>query len=505
MRDEDDLQPLHASEVDTERKTIMAFGAVLVIVLAVAAVVSYTQLTASGTIDDFTWPNDVKIPADKLTLGDAEKLDFDSMLLGTEGGVPKIAHLPPIIPTGRMWSTPEEGLSNSRGPLLDMAKCMSATDCTAQHLEELANSALPQAGTAAGGEGHAGSGDAQSGPCQYAPRTLDRDQHLAVGLLAAVLASIQECRDTAIPLFHQFEDLVSQPGAHLQRESRELFALYADFQLAKLNDSMTPKDNAPKFLKDMTDIVQRINSSTSLAKAYGLLQDDAPHGLSMAEIRAEYMLAQARETGRDVGPERLGARMKGLFADDVQLESPGTPMSRGHAQLQFVWCLLALRAGPDAHVRPEFAGGSETCLQTLHDRTDLPQSLKCGVQIRLDLRSGIWNLQRCETGSGGDTQNSRNYMRGLARSPAIWRQALATYETLPRGDRHDKLARYLAAYAAPSGIVDAFTWLAHEHPDRLALWLLLCVAPVVLTVYLLWAVRRHEDIIRMLPPPFELD
>jgi hypothetical protein len=511
MRDaDDDLHVLHADEVDKERKTIMAFGLVALVVLAVAVLVTYGQLTASGPADDKTWPAGIAISAERLTLGAAEQEDFDRMLLGSEGDLPRIAHLPPIVPGSNVqpwYST--EGLNRS-GALQEMSRCMSQSDCTPPKLEDIAKRALQEVGVASVSEEHPAA-DAPGSPCQYEPRgASSANQQVPAGLLAIVMASIQDqdCKGRAIDLFHRFHDLVTHNTA-LTQEQKAVGQLYADFQLAKLNDG---KDNAPRFQSDMDKFVDGLLKRPTLATAYASLKEDGPHGLSMAEILAESMLAHAREAAREVGPAKLGAKMAGMqlpdqrkmFEEDPKLQPPRTPTSSGHAYLQLAWCLLTLRAGPDAHVPPESAGGSEVCLQTLQ-QADLPQSLACGVKIRLDLRNGIWNLTRCDTGNGVDSQSSRSYMRGLAQSPGIWRDAFRSYQSFPPGDKRDKLSKYLSAYAGPSGPLNAFTWLAHEHPDRLALWLILCLLDIALAFYLVWALPRYREIIRMLSPPLELD
>jgi hypothetical protein len=494
---------LHLKEARTHLKQMAVVLGGTAVLLVVVVVASVFRLTERGDAAN-AWPAGTPITsADALTLDQVEQESFDRALLGSPAAAPKhpLEHLPPIPADGRqtLWQTPQEALLPSRSDRIQqMIRCMGRASCDAEEIERLGRSALPVLGNPM----------TSGGPCGYEPKTTDSDKRVPIAMVAIAMAWDPDCRTnasgsdaapSAVNLFSQFRDYVERSS--LKPEQKEMGLLYARFQVAKLYDSDSP--DTPRFLDEMRAIVKQVTQDARLQQAYVQLAELPAWGLSMPEIRAEYMLAQTRSLAQLGTPSHVAGEMAkaDLFTPELSLQSPNTPMSLGRSHLQIVWCALALRAGTAAKVGEEASGGSNICLQTLvAQRAALPADLVCGLQVRLNLRDGNWNPPSCDSGT-----DARTFMERMAESRAIWWAALKKYDdrALP-ADQRLPLQKYLTAYAVPSG--NRMPWLLHEHLGASIALLMLVVLALVLLGYLLWAWRwRLRELQRILPPPLMRD
>jgi hypothetical protein len=455
--------PLHLKEVQAHFGALMAAGWVAVFIILVAIFALADQLTRPGVTREI-WPDDTPIAAsDALLLDPEEQEEFDTALLGSAGRAPQhpLDHLPPIPPAGNavLWQSAHE-VSTRNEQLQQMGQCMARASCAPDEIETLGKSALQVIGSPAA---------SGTGSCAYEPRVQDKDKRVPTGLLAIAMGWVPECRAAAQGMFQMFAEELTRNLAPEQVAAGEL---YARFQIAKLADNASIQDTR-RFATDMTGVVQQVQSQPNLAKAYAELRDVPSLGLSMAEIRAESMWAQARLIAQQGTRAKLGRQMQmaGLFTPQISLlASSGhdsTVLNRGRSQLQLVWCALALRAGPDAKISEPSAGGSNICLATLMEqRVALPAALVCALTVRLSLRNGRWSPPECDS-LDNPAADPRRFMRRMAASGAIWRETLKTYAALPpTSGKRAKLRIYLDSYAYISG--NRLLWMEHEHRAALA-------------------------------------
>lgn len=524
--------PLHLTEVRAHFGALMAGGWVAVVLLLVAIFALADQLTRPALWRE-VWPDDTPITAsDALRLEPEELDELDTALLGSAGRAPQqpLEHLPPIPPSvspsglgyrggprnanGGLWQGTRE-VSPRSEPLQRMAQCMARARCAPDEIEALGRAALPVIGTPdATTPVDPAQPGAQAGSCAYAPRAEEHNTRVPTGLLAIVMGWVPECHGAAKKMFQRFgqtltwnlaPDMPVGPAPDLTPEQVTEGELYARFQLAKLTDHGSLSDTS-RFASDMTGVIAQLQRVPSLQQAYAQAADVPALGLSMAEIRAEWLYAQARLLAQEVSPAQLGRQMQmaGLFDPEISLQ-PSTAMDRGRSQLQLVWCALALRAGPDARISEQAAGGSPLCLaRLLEQRAALPAALVCALQVRLALRHGRWSPPECDS-LENPAADPRRFMQHMAQSPAIWRDAFKTYAALPATSaRGLKLRRYLDAYALPSG--NRWVWMAHEHRAALAGLALALILPVSVAAYLCWVWQRQLPALqRVLSPRIELD
>jgi hypothetical protein len=437
-----------------------------------------------------------------LALDEAEAARFDASVFGSVDGGDRSAlsdlRLPPRVPTltERPWalsSHSELSTPAVKAALDALRRCADTQGCDPRQGEVLNEALTAVAAPAAD----------SSGPCNRTARTAG-DVQVPVGLHAIVLSYFPECRDAARQRFAVLAEKIDYniKAGMLHAPQSVAAQVYARLSAAKLAEPARAPGGA-EFLAEIRALRALILATPGLREPYERAQELPQWGLSMAEIRAEWLMAEARELARHGRGPGLATRLNQAQLLDPHvltlLSAAGAP-ALGQARLKLTWCALALRAGV-----PE--GASETCLATLAHAVSL-QSLHCAVVARVAVASGRWEVTGSDCSGDRDSApetSAAGVFEQMARNHGIWGQVLQHY--LHGGndaDEHARLRSYLAAYAGLSH--NMLTWFRVQHPRPFVVLLAGFVVLLVGWVGLAWAyfVRRRQ-LHRFLPAPLAAD
>lgn len=462
-----------------EAKSHLQQGLVLLIatVLVIGVAAYLLASSPAGVGESLPVGAQIRVP---MNLAPDEAARLDDSVFGLQGAPSGLGdlRLPPRIPdqTERPWAA---------GPSLEsMRRC--AESGTGVCPPEVVTQALATV-SRPGSDGS---------PCNTVPLGSGES---AVGLHALVLSWIPDCRDQAV---QRFKDLQRKLDINIKagnlRAPQSLAAqLYAGFAQAKLSEDPRNPGGAG-FLVEIRRLRQQ-----ALVLGLAPLQEQPSWGLSLAEIEAEWLMAEARERARQSQGSALAASLKTLVAQSpqvlVQLRSVAR-LSQGQARLQLAWCTLALRAGVPA-------GSSEACVGPLSRVVSLPR-MHCAMVARLAAIRGTWAVSdsKCSDDRDGAPETSTALVfERLARDHGVWLDVLDQY--LHDGgdaEKRRQLRNYLNTYAGRSG--NTPRWLLVRQP--LVFWGLagLMVLAVLGAIGLAWAyLVRLPALYRFLPPPLEMD
>jgi hypothetical protein len=305
-----------------------------------------------------------------------------------------------------------------------------------------------------------------------------------------------------VSLLESFEQRAA--SSRLASTQRDMATLYARFNRAKLKmDNGTSSDQ--EYLAELRAIRTK-SMDTNLKKAYESQQELERWGLSMAELRAEWMLAEARATASANRGKAFEERVAAL-----QLFTPvpetrilqGATASAGESRLRATWCALALRFQFE---NPAAEAALPSCMVALATEVTFPTELRCAFGARAAIIAGDWQpdaIRYCDNSSSTRDAAAKLLERVASRSQT-WREALQRYAPLGPGAERRALFAYLDAYAVRTD--NRITWFRHEHTG----WFALSVSGVVLVllgwVWWVWAVVwRRRSLWRFLPPKLAAD
>lgn len=442
-----------------------------------------------------------------LALDDAEAERFDSDVFGTperpEPNALGDLRLPPKVPVlaDRLWLPPQSSelaSRQARDALAAFERCTELVGCDPRQggLLSAALAAVSQPAASA------------QGPCDVEPRTSPGAIQVPTGLTAIVLAWMPECSEQALAQFQAFRVIVEKNirSHNLPPPYSDAARVYAQLAIAKLQD-LQRQPGSPELVNEMRAIRKEILSRRVLRQHYEKLDEVPKWGLSMAEIHAEWLMAEARQMARAGRGRGLARRLRPLLGPDPDVleELPSdSNQSPGQSRLQLAWCALALRADI-----PE--GVSDTCLDTLASARSFP-SLHCAVVARIAIRSGLWDRwPRLDTDcssekEGSPEESARGLLARLAGTPKVWTAALRHY--LDRGiDESERasLQTYLDTHASQSTL-DTLLWLAVQHPWGATTAVCALILLLAGWAALAWAYFiRRPTLYRFLPPRLQAD
>jgi hypothetical protein len=326
------------------------------------------------------------------------------------------------------------------------------------------------------------------------------DVRVPTGLLAAVLAWRTECREQAIQQFRKFQVILDH-NAHanmLQDPQLKMGRLYAKFSIAKLEDSAfgSTMQDLPARLEEIRKV---ITDDKALLEAYQQAQELPTWGLSMAEVRSEWLLAKSRTLALESKGRSLASEMG---TADVLGPLPVIPaeqtLSPGRRNLQVAWCAIALRAGVAK-------GFSDFCLDELAQSPVIQPWLRCAVLARAAISNGRWRTANSECDAV--QQNSGQELsvtERLAQSTRVWDQALLQYDLTATENERRVLRTYLESYAQASRRSGA--WFRHEYAALFDTLLGATFVVALAWIWLIWAATvRRATLRRFLAPCVQSD
>jgi hypothetical protein len=449
-----------------------------------------------------TWPEGTSIKSlEALQLSEAEAADFDASVFGgygRSGGLSLSSpHLPAMLPGAEesLWQsgTGAELRQQARTEIGLLQECMRRGDCSPAVVDQRGREAVKRLGVRG----------ITATLCDVSPYESDGDKRVPIGLLAAALSWVGECRERAVELLTSFEQ--RSGASRLAELQREVATVYARFNRAKLRMDSGVSGVEQEYLAELRAIRSKL-LATDLAEAYRTLQDQERWGLSMAEIHAEWMLAEARSAaGLNRGnalDERIGA-LKLFELVPARRILLGDGVSAGEARLRSTWCALALRF---KFQNEATAGFLPSCIVALATEPTFPAELRCAFGARDAIVAGDWQpdaIRYCDN-SANTRADAAKLMERVAGRSQTWREALQRYATLPPGpDRRTSFA-YLDAYAVRTD--NRTAWFRHEHPALFGLIILAALALAVGWCWWIWAVLwRRRALWRFLPPELAAD
>ena len=448
-----------------------------------------------------TWPEGTPVKSSEaLRLSDSEAALFDASVFGSYGRSAALSlaapHLPAMVPLQdeSLWQSARgtELRQEARSALGLLQECTRGSVCNASMMDERGREAARLLGT----RGNSAS------ICDSSPREAEGDKRVPLGLLAAALSWIADCRAHAAVLLENFEQRAAT--SRLAVSQRDMAALYARFNRAKLELDSGSSSNQ-QYLAELRAIRTKILKS-DLAASYKTLAELERWGLSMAEIRAEWMLAEARAAASASRGKALDEKIAAL-----QLFEPvpaarvlqGDGVSAGEARLRAAWCAMALRF---EFVNEASEAALPACIVALATEATFPAELRCAFGARDAIVAGDWQpdaLRYCES-STGTRDNAAKLLERVASRTQTWRAALARYATLPAGPERRALFAYLDTYAVRTD--NRVIWFRHEQPGLFALAVIAALTVAVGWAWWIWAVMwRRRSLWRFLPPQLAAD
>jgi len=486
----------------TYRERVISHLSAAGLVLAAATglllmlLMSGRDLAGSGT-----WPESTSIKGlEALRLSDLETALFDAAVFGNYGrsaalslSVPRLPAMLPL-PDESLWQSARgaELRQEARSEISLLQECMRGGACDSSMMDQRGREAAKRLGVRG----------TSASICDLIPHEAEGDKRVPLGLLAAALSWIADCRDHAQLLLESFEQ--RSATSRLAVLQRDMATLYARFNRAKLKmDSGSSSDQ--EYLAELRSIRAKIMGS-ELRASYQSLKELERWGLSMAEIRAEWMLAEARAAASLNRGKALNERIAALQLFEPVPERrilQGDGVSAGEARLRSGWCALALRF-QFANAASEAALPS--CLVALATEVTFPADLRCAFGARDAIVAGDWQpdaIRYCEN-SASTRDSAAKLLERVASRTQTWREALQRYATLPPGPDRRALFAYLDAYDVRTD--NRVTWFRHEHPGLFALVVSAALAVAMGWVWWLWAVLwRRKSLWRLLPPKLAAD
>lgn len=458
---------------------------------------SGTDRAGSGT-----WPEGTSIKSlEALQLSEAEAAAFDASVFGDYGRSGGLSLSSPRLPA--MLPGPEESLWQSgtgtelrqqaRTEIGLLQECVRRGDCSQAVIDQRGREAVKRLGV----RGFTAS------LCDVSPHESAGDKRVPIGLLAAALSWVGECRERAVELLTSFEQ--RSGASRLAELQRDVATIFARFNRAKLRMDSGVSGVDQEYLAELRAIRAKLLES-DLAEAYRMLQEQERWGLSMAEIHAEWMLAEARTAAGGNRGNTLDERIVALKLFELVPARRillGEGVSAGEARLRSTWCALALRFKFENEAT---AGFLPACIVALATEPTFPAELRCAFGARDAIIVGDWQpdaIRYCDN-SANARADAAKLMERVAGRSQTWKETLQRYATLPAGpDRRASFA-YLEAYAVRTD--NRTAWFQHEHPALFGLIILAVLAVAVGWCWWLWAVLwRRRALWRFLPPELAAD
>jgi hypothetical protein len=449
-----------------------------------------------------TWPEGTSIKSlEALQLSDTESAAFDTSVFGDygRGGGLSLAtpHLPALFPGSEesLWQSQLGGelRQQARVEIGLLDECMRRGDCSPAVMDQRGREAVKRLGM----RGFTAS------LCDVSPRETEGDKRVPMGLLGAALSWVSECRTRAAELLEGFEQRAAT--SRLAGAQRDMATLYVRFNRAKLRLDSGATGGEQEYLAELRAMRTQLQSG-ELSEAYRTQQEQERWGLSMAEIRAEWMLAETRAAAAVNRGKALEDRIAtlGLFEPLPERRVLlGQQMTAGESRLRVAWCALALRFRFES---PAATEALPSCILALATEPTFPAELRCMFGARDAIIAGDWQpdaIRYCDNSSNTREAAAKLLERVAARTQT-WREALQRYATLPAGPDRRALFAYLDVYAERTD--NRVPWFRHEHPVLFGLILLGAASVGLGWGWWLWAVLwRRRELWRFLPPALAAD
>jgi hypothetical protein len=472
------------------------------VLVACTGVLSLLAWSGTDRAGSGTWPEGTSIKSlEALQLSEAETADFDASVFGDYGRSGGLSlsspRLPAMLPGAdeSLWQSGAgtELRQQARTEIGLLQECARRGDCSPAVVDQRGREAVKRLGQRG----------LTASLCDVSPRESEGDKRVPIGLLAAALSWVGECRARAIELLTSFEQ--RSGASRLAELQRDVAAIYARFNRGKLRMDSGVSGVDQEYLAELRAIRTKLLDS-DLAEAYRTFQEQERWGLSMAEIHAEWMLAEARAAAGGNRGNALDERIAALKL--FELVPPrrillGEGVSAGEARLRSAWCALTLRFKFENETT---AGFLPACIVALATEATFPPELRCAFGARDAVVVGDWQpdaIRYCDN-SPNARADAAKLMERVAGRSQTWKETLQRYATLPAGpDRRASFA-YLDAYAVRTD--NRITWFGHEHPALFGLIILVVLTVAVGWCWWLWALLwRRRALWRLLPPELAAD